>query len=312
MFDRSSVKLLPEIELLLQTNPTRERIFRRTVLGPWLDILSRENDNHLMYYVLQHQYMSQKIPSDAPPVILHIDDHLTKTGVKKVKSCELLKLLRDKKGWLALSDMDANDYPWGKYPWDKFYKRTVNIVARHRDHHLAEKEKNPNFNATYNLYGFAWAFKLVDEERNMFLDDCVGVLKDNGVDGQHQLGYDTERPANVSIAELFAEVRALSQEVALIKVDDERIANVERLLKEKLQNDFATEKTKRDMIPNHSKDIQNYSFPDVTSNHTVVDQVLGGSSDDPMSTCSCPDMDNTCNTFKIRYAAEYNIWGATS
>ncbi|GKA84832.1 hypothetical protein Tco_0806486 [Tanacetum coccineum] len=118
--------------------------------------------------------------------------------------------------------MDANDYPWGKYPWDKFYKRTVNIVARHRDQHLAEKEKNPNFNATYNLYGFAWAFKvsvpnvdlystpaemrepwfiasisfineLVDEERNMFLDDCVGVLKDNGVDGQHQLGYDTER-----------------------------------------------------------------------------------------------------------------------
>ncbi|GJS04491.1 hypothetical protein Tco_0320999 [Tanacetum coccineum] len=36
------------------------------------------------------------------------------------------------------------------------------------------------------------------------------------------------------------------------------------------------------MIPNHSKDIQNCSVPDVTSNHTVVDQGLGGSSNDPM------------------------------
>ncbi|GJX49691.1 retrovirus-related pol polyprotein from transposon TNT 1-94 [Tanacetum coccineum] len=87
---------------------------------------------------------------------------------------------------------------------------------------------------------------------------------------------------NVDLYSTPAEMREPCQEVALIKVDDERIANVERLLKEKLQNDFATEKTKPDMIPNHSKDIQNYSFPDVTSNHTVVDQVLGGSSDDPM------------------------------
>ncbi|GKC83154.1 hypothetical protein Tco_1138871 [Tanacetum coccineum] len=52
---RSSVKLLGEIKDLLKRNPTRERLFRRTVFGPWLDILSYDNDNHLMHYVLQHQ-----------------------------------------------------------------------------------------------------------------------------------------------------------------------------------------------------------------------------------------------------------------
>ncbi|GJY63732.1 hypothetical protein Tco_0465192 [Tanacetum coccineum] len=127
----------------------------------------------------------------------------------------------------------------------------------------------------------------------MFPDDCAGVSKDYAVDGKHKLGYENERvnetlvekndmlllkegdgvldseggsknhesnnvkqpanhesnnvkqPANVSITELFAEVRALRQEVALIKVDDQRIANG-----------------------------------------------FGGSANDPMSTCSRPDMDN--------------------
>nr|GEW70934.1 reverse transcriptase domain-containing protein [Tanacetum cinerariifolium] len=36
--------------------------------------------------------------------------------------------------------------------------RTINVVSRHTEHHLA-KLKNPNFNAIYNLYRFAWAFK---------------------------------------------------------------------------------------------------------------------------------------------------------
>ncbi|GKC65727.1 phospholipase-like protein, partial [Tanacetum coccineum] len=48
----------------------------------------------------------------------------------------------------------------GEYMWDKFYQRTVNVVSKHTEHHLAELKKNLNFNATYNLYGFAWAFKL--------------------------------------------------------------------------------------------------------------------------------------------------------
>nr|GEV21022.1 hypothetical protein [Tanacetum cinerariifolium] len=95
---------------------------------------------------------------------------------------------------------------------------------------------------------------LVDEDRNAFVDDSVGVSKDNVVDGQHELGYEDEREnetlvenndqllledgdgvldsegggrnnevdnvnqmTNVSIAKLFAEVRALRKEVAVIK-----------------------------------------------------------------------------------------------
>nr|GEU84537.1 protein exportin 1A [Tanacetum cinerariifolium] len=48
----------------------------------------------------------------------------------------------------------------GEYMWVKFYKRNVNVVAIHTAHHLAEIKKNPSFNATYNLYGFDWEFKL--------------------------------------------------------------------------------------------------------------------------------------------------------
>ncbi|GKE44843.1 hypothetical protein Tco_1472127, partial [Tanacetum coccineum] len=52
---RSSVKLLPEIKGLLSIKPKRERLFRDTVFGPWLDIQSHENDSHMMHYVFQHQ-----------------------------------------------------------------------------------------------------------------------------------------------------------------------------------------------------------------------------------------------------------------
>ncbi|GJT32665.1 hypothetical protein Tco_0923084 [Tanacetum coccineum] len=59
---RSSVKLIGEIKDLLERNPNRERLFRITVFDPWLDILSHDNDNHLMHYVLQHQViMKQKL-----------------------------------------------------------------------------------------------------------------------------------------------------------------------------------------------------------------------------------------------------------
>ncbi|GJR76400.1 hypothetical protein Tco_0088765 [Tanacetum coccineum] len=112
-----------------------------------------------------------------------------------------------------VEDLDAwNDYSWGEYMWVKFYERTVNIVDEHRQHHLDEKKKNPNYNATYNLYGFAWAFKdcipivnldptpaekiqawfessipffngiIVDDDWKGCGDDSVLVSKDNSVD----------------------------------------------------------------------------------------------------------------------------------
>ncbi|GJW85561.1 retrovirus-related pol polyprotein from transposon TNT 1-94 [Tanacetum coccineum] len=254
------VRLLGEIKLLLQTNHTRERIFKRTVFGPWLDVMSHDNDNHLMHYVLQHQAHVSKIPSDAPPIIFHIGDHWLQFGRKEFY----------KKGWLALSDMDTvrvcllivaelvfigkedrnciprhivplvedfdawNDYPWG-------------FISKCGPLFNSCREKETMFIASISFIN-----GLVDEDRNVFLDDCMDVSKDNAIDGQHQL-------------ETF---------------------------ERKATNDFATEKTKPDMISSQSKDTRNCSVSDVTSNHTDVDQGLGGSANDPMSICSRPDMDN--------------------
>ncbi|GJV67306.1 phospholipase-like protein [Tanacetum coccineum] len=295
-----------------------------------------------------------------------------------------------------VEDLDAwNDYPWGEYMWAKFYERTINVVDEHWQYHLDEKKKNPNYNATYNLYGFAWAFKIwilesypnskqwwskkdnvrprlawtniikfdkshynhlfgpdsipivnldltpskkiqawfdssisffngiVDEDRKGCGDDFVLVSKDNSVDedcnvcedasaglskdeivndknndqllledgdglfdseaGCRNSEEDNEnQPANVSIRDLYA----------MIKVHEERIANLERLLKEKLPNDYAAENTKPNMIPNHSNDIP--------------------SSNDPLPICSRPDMHNaevSCDgmeTDKLDQMNDYN------
>ncbi|GJZ34235.1 phospholipase-like protein [Tanacetum coccineum] len=199
-------------------NLTRERLFRDTVFGPWLDIQSYENDSHLMQYVLQHQVYVFNIRSDCPPIIFQIGDHWlefgrkefclitgfrfgqvsekhgamspffnqlfpeikTIRGFKRLNGFDLLRVLRDKNSWLNMLDADAvrlcllivgelvfmgkekrntlnkhimwlvddldawNSYPWGEYMWVKFYKRTVNVVAIHTAHHLAEMKKTQN------------------------------------------------------------------------------------------------------------------------------------------------------------------------
>ncbi|GKD52802.1 phospholipase-like protein, partial [Tanacetum coccineum] len=355
-------------------------------------------------------------------------DIVTEKDIRKLKSCHLLALVRDKKGWAGLHDIDAvrvcllivadlvfmvkedrnciprhlvtlvedsdawNDYHWGEYMWENFYERTVNIVDEHRQHHLDEKKKNPNYNATYNLYGFAWAFKIwilksyrnskqwwckkdnaiprclawrnitkfdkshynrlfgpdsipivnldptpaekiqawfyssisyfngivdkdgkgcgddyalvskdnsVDKDCNVFEDASTGLSKDEIVNnklvdedcnvcqdasaGCRNSEEDNENePANVSIRDLYA----------VIKVHEERIANLKILLKEKRPNDYAAENTKPNMIPNHCDDIPSCFVPDLNSNQTGVDQELGGAANDPMSICSRPDMHN--------------------
>ncbi|GKA96303.1 hypothetical protein Tco_0818398, partial [Tanacetum coccineum] len=299
-----------------------------------------------------------------------------------------------------VEDLDAwNDYPWGEYMWAKFYERTVNIVDEHRQHHLDEKKKNPNYNATYNLYGFAWAFKIwilesypnskqwwskkdnviprclawtnitkfdkshynrlfgpdsilivnldptpaekiqawfdssiaffngiVDEDGKGCEDDYVLVSKDNSVDedcnvceGASTDGdglFDSEagcrnskednenQSANVSIHDLYV----------MVKVHEQRIANLERLLKEKQPNDYAAENTKPNMIPNHSDDIPSCSVPDLNSNQTGVDQELGGAANDPMSICSRPDMHNVevgCDGMAINRPYQMNDYNCS-
>nr|GEU95156.1 hypothetical protein [Tanacetum cinerariifolium] len=331
---RSSVKLLGEFKLLLPTNPTRERIFRRTVFGPWLNVPSYDNDNHLMHYVLHHQdhHLAQKKKNPNFNATYNLYGFAWAFKIWILETYPNSTLWWSKKknvlprglAWTKISKFEKSDYD-----------RLFGPVSIHNvDLYSTPAEKRePWFIASIPFIN-----GLVDEDKN--------VSNDNAVDGQHQLGYENERvnetlvekndvllleeedgvldsegggrnhesdnvkqpanhesdnlkqaanhesdnvkhpenhesdnvkqPGNVSTAELFAEVRALRKEVALIKVDDQRIANVETLLKENLQNYFATEKTKPDMI----------------SNHTGVDQGFGGSANDPMSTCSCPDMDS--------------------
>ncbi|GKC14368.1 hypothetical protein Tco_1011150 [Tanacetum coccineum] len=67
----------------------------------------------------------------------------------------------------------------------------------------------------------------------------------------------TDKDKQPTMAVIFVRIHALRKEVALVKVDDERIAKLERLV-----------------------------------NQIIVNEGNGGSSKDPMSTCSRPDMDN--------------------
>nr|GEW04945.1 hypothetical protein [Tanacetum cinerariifolium] len=94
---------------------------------------SHENDIHMMHYVLQHQrqeYLVKMLDEDAVQLCLLI-------------ASELVFIGKEKRNFLTKHIM-----------W------TVNVVSKLTEHHLAELKKNPNLNATYNLYGFAWAFKV--------------------------------------------------------------------------------------------------------------------------------------------------------
>ncbi|GJU91226.1 hypothetical protein Tco_1303649, partial [Tanacetum coccineum] len=74
-----------------------------------------------------------------------------------------------------------------------------------------------------------------------------------------------------TLADVLDEVRALRKEVALVKFDDARILKLERILNDNFM-------FRNDISPN--------------GNHNAVNQGLSGSDNHPMSTCSCPDIDN--------------------
>nr|GEW82034.1 putative copia-type protein [Tanacetum cinerariifolium] len=284
-----------------------------------------------------------------------------------------------------VEDLDAwNDYPWGEYMWEKIYERTVNIVGEHRQHHLDEKKKNPNYNATNNLYGFAWAFKIwilesypkskqwwskkdnviprclawtnirkfdkshynrlfipdsipivnldptpaekiqawldssipffngiVDEDGKGCGDDSVLVLKDNSVDEDCNVCEDAsaglskdeivndklvdedcnvceDASAGLSKDNVVNENYFRNNDELLLEdvdglFDSEACCRNKRLLKEKLQNDYAAENTKPNIILNHSNDIPSCSVPDLNYNQTGVDQELSSAATDPMA-----------------------------
>ncbi|PWA64404.1 phospholipase-like protein [Artemisia annua] len=221
---RSTVQLLADIKEILSKNEKRERMFRKTVFGPWLDIRFCDNDSRLMHYVLQHQVKVSNISFDSPPLQFKFGDDLLEfgrkefclitgfrfgqvvvsennpnafrdrvfpekraKGINSVYANDCLVLVKDEIRFEAISAEDDvrlcllviailvfMAYTFfgrglrclecfsmgGEYMWDKFYQRTVNVVDRHRKDHLAKLKANPKFSATYNMYGFAWAFKI--------------------------------------------------------------------------------------------------------------------------------------------------------
>ncbi|GKA88312.1 hypothetical protein Tco_0810076 [Tanacetum coccineum] len=225
---------------------------------------------------------------------------------KEDRNCipkHILSLVEDFDSW--------NDYPWREYMWEIFYKMTVNVVAIHRADHLKKKKQNSDYYPTYNLYGFAWAFKLyatpvekqtgwfiasiqfinglVDEDFNVSQDDGVGVVSGNCVDLQHN---------SVSAVSVLS---ADSHE----GLNETRVANNKMLLLEGGDGCFDSEggatnpESNKDKPPTLADVLdevralrKEVALVNPNGNHNAVNQGLSGSANHLMSTCSRPDIDN--------------------
>ncbi|GJR62192.1 hypothetical protein Tco_1504354 [Tanacetum coccineum] len=171
----------------------------------------------------------------------------------------------------------------------------MNVIAIHRADHLKKKKQNLDYYPTYNLYGFAWAFKIwilksypnskkwwskMDNvlphalawsnvtklEKNDYnrlfgpglVDEDFNVSQDDGV-GEATLGegcFDSEGGAT----------------------NPESNKDKPPMLADVLDEVRALRKEVALVNPN--------------GNHNAVNQGLSGSANHPMSTCSRPDIDN--------------------
>ncbi|GJZ51586.1 hypothetical protein Tco_0606101 [Tanacetum coccineum] len=287
---RSALKLLPEIKCLLSSNPNRLNLFRRTVFGPWLDLPSHYNDNHLMHYVLQHQiWILESYPNSKqwwskkdnviPRCLAWTNiTKFDKSHYNRIFGPDCIPIVNldptpaEKiQAWFESSTLFFNgivDDDWKGCGDDSVLVSKDNSVDE--DCNVCE-DASAGLSKDEILND-----KLVDQECNIDgLFDSEAACRDSEEDNENH-------PANVSIRDLYA----------MIKFHEQRIANLEIILKEKHPNDDAVENTKPNMIPNHSHDIPSCSVPDLNSNQTGVDQELGGATNDPMSICSRPDMHN--------------------
>ncbi|GJR27954.1 phospholipase-like protein [Tanacetum coccineum] len=169
--------------------------------------------------------------------------------------------------------------------------RTVNVVAIHRTDHLKKKKQYSDYYPTYNLYGFAWAFKELNPNLELYATpiekqtewfiasikfikglvyEDFNVFQDDGVEGG-VTNLESNKDKQPTLADVYDEVRAFKKEVALVKFDDARISKLKRLLNDNFM-------FRNDISPN--------------GNHNAVNQGLYGPANHPMSTCSRPDIDN--------------------
>nr|GEX30397.1 hypothetical protein [Tanacetum cinerariifolium] len=194
---RSLVYWLPRIKGKLICHDTRNRLFRKTIFGPWLDTLGHENDNHLLNYILQHQVYVASISDACPPIPYKIGDKVLYFGRdefslvtgfpcgtlyykgssrspfcarvfpkinqqkrKKVKADDLITVFNDDQPWSQLSDDDAVRVCLLIVAEVVFIGRQLNVVPVHYNQCYKKKiETSLNKKATYNLEGFVWALK---------------------------------------------------------------------------------------------------------------------------------------------------------
>nr|GEW74099.1 phospholipase-like protein [Tanacetum cinerariifolium] len=173
------------------------KLFIDNVFGKYLDIDVKDNDNHLLNYVLNHQRpnLSKSVDSNvvfdtAGHTLLfgrsefclvtgfacgkvvfpkYIDDDippfLRSVFSNKEKILEVAQGQEDKKVarksiMRLVEDLVAwDDFSWGEYYWEEFHKRALNLIDNHKDTHINFKKKNPSKLPTYSIYGFVWAFK---------------------------------------------------------------------------------------------------------------------------------------------------------
>nr|GEW37247.1 retrovirus-related Pol polyprotein from transposon TNT 1-94 [Tanacetum cinerariifolium] len=240
---------------------------------------------------------------------------VTEKDIMKLKSCHLLALVRDKKGWAGLHDIDAvrvcllivselvfmgkedrNCIPrnlvtlvedldaWNDYPWDG--------KGCGDDYVLVTKDNSVDEDCNVCKDAFVALSKdeilndkLVHEDCNVRDDTSAGLSKDNAVNENFVRNND-QLLLEAGDGLFDSEAGCRNSE------EDNENQPANRLLKEKQPNDYAVENTKPNMIPNHFDDILSYSVLDLYSKQTGVDQELDGAANDPMSICSRPDMHN--------------------
>ncbi|GJT51681.1 hypothetical protein Tco_0977838 [Tanacetum coccineum] len=193
---RYSVKLIGEFKDLLEKNRNRERLFRRTVFDHWLDILSHDNDNHLMHYVLQHQDSNPNLELYATPV--------EKTGWF-IASIQFINGLIDED--LNVSQDDGVGVVSGNcVDLQHNYVSAVSVLSANSHEGLNETRVGNND-------------MLILEVGDNFFNSEGGVKNP-----------ESNKDKQPTLADVLDEVRALRKEVALVKFDDARIAKLERLL----------------------------------------------------------------------------------
>ncbi|GJT28770.1 phospholipase-like protein [Tanacetum coccineum] len=276
---RSTLHTLASIKELLSKsgNERRNTIFRSTQFGKWLDFPSFANDNHLLNYIFQHRVKQEQNNNDFPPITYKIGDNTFDFGqpLKRVRVIDLLVVTRSAHLWYGLSDEDAvkvclllvvnivfmdrepknyitdnllelvddlptwDAYPWGEYIWKAFYRRTVNVISRHRAAIMTKNKKNASIkkkkkksptskkNETYNVYGFVWALKKVKEnydERSIIGDVHKQqiLVEERSVKPQFEAEVALERQSELDVPmftreELVAEHHAIKERVQIIE-----------------------------------------------------------------------------------------------